>query len=244
MRQLANRLRPLAPRWAAHFIAASRMVISPGKPWKRQLMNVQQATRDFSLHMLEQAKQMEEAISSGSDMLRIPYDAKLASAALPEDEATEMEAFAQAWLTRAGLPTGSAAFFRTCAESSTLHPQILASSDALAAEEHFAHAYIDKNRCDPNDPERHIFTVEDEDPAILWRQGWVAGITRWILKLSMSKRWEIFHVPEASLIAFYRTWCNASLPRSLRPQLHDVQLDHLPYLYHTVKQKCHNGSGG
>ena len=109
------------------------MIISPGKPWKRQLMNVQQATRDFSFHMLEQAKKMQEVISSGSDMLRIPYDAKLASAALPEEEAREMESFAAGWLQQAGLPEGSAAFFRTCREASTLHPQILASSDALAA---------------------------------------------------------------------------------------------------------------
>ena len=59
----------------------------------------------------------------------------------------------------------------------------------------------------------------------------------------MSKRWEIFHISEASLLAFYRVWCNASLPRSLRPMIHDVQLNHLPYLYHTVKQKCHKGAG-
>ena len=48
---------------------------------------------------------------------------------------------------------------------------------------------------------------------------------------------------EASLLAFYRVWCNASLPRSLRPMIHDVQLNRLPYLYHTVKQKCHKGAG-
>ena len=87
MKGLANLLRPIAPRWAAHITSASRTVISPGKPWKRQLMNVQQATRDFSFSMLQQAKEMEEMITSGSDMLRIPFDATFASAPLPEDEA-------------------------------------------------------------------------------------------------------------------------------------------------------------
>ena len=114
MKGLANFLRPMAHRWAAHIISASRTVISQGMPWKRQLMNVQQATRDFSFSMLQQAKEMEEMITSGSDMLRIPFDAKLASAPLPVDEANDMVAFASSWQKQVGLPLGSASFFLTC----------------------------------------------------------------------------------------------------------------------------------
>lgn len=178
-------------------------------------MNIQAEIKNFTCGSQGLAKLVADVVSTGADMSRIPFHAKMRPAPNFTVELENMVMFARGWLRQTGLPVSSSADFKTCDKVDAPHGAIVASSSALLAESQFVGAMGRKDAGDPEDAMRPVFTSEDKDPAILWQQALLPCITRWLVLLTSSSRWEILQINPDTLTSFYREWCNMALPRSI-----------------------------
>ena len=89
-----------------------------------------------------------------------------------------------------------------------------------------------------------MITVEDKDPAVLWTENRLFGMSRWLGRLKEQVRWSVCEIAMATVLIFYRVLLNRCLPRSLLQKGMEVQENHIPYVYRSIKLKCFCGEIG
>ena len=228
----------LFPTWAKFVFERTSYHVVQTMTWKRKLVNIQKVVREFDFRDFTSMDfSTYHSLQSGQDMARIPFHCNLNIFDSHQTLALQQRQFSAQWSRMVGKPLPAPPV--SCRIAPVRAKTRFVCSDAAAlAEQSFAQLLGHMR----NDLESIAVTVEDKDSKILWSSSSVGLISRWTKMLLQQQRWKLVVLEEQHVVEFYRSLLNSCLPRSLLPMNMAFSAKHLPYLYPTVKRKCHRGA--
>ena len=233
------------PYWHEYARSRLRVTATGTQSWRSKLMTIQRYISDLDWSSVEKADiQVQQAIMSGNDMLRIAANNKTPATKNIGEALQEQLVENKKWLRRTCIDGNIAA--------GVAHlPRIHMADEGENAT--FGKAAIDDlwllgERCIHNaaadavvhdsslPASDYVVTCEDKDPGVLWQMSGTAAVGRWIKQIrSAGDRWNILDTSEYDLIGFYRRLLGRVLPFSLIPKNRDIFKQNLPYACFTVK---------
>ena len=90
--------------------------------------------------------------------------------------------------------------------------------------------------------QEHIYTVEDNDPSILWRMSDNCILNYWFYLMTQApKRWQIQNISRAQVLHNYRSILDTILPKSLIGTSNAFSSANIPYAYFREIQVLQSG---
>ena len=218
--------RTARPAWTQFYSNRTRIVTTPPRPWKKQLMNVQRYVSDFRFN--DGGFDINDCIPrhahAGLDMLRLPLSWSFLPYQSLAKEHAQVNVSGRKWLESIGAGAGNLQCIPLLP-----HAQYDIGKRPGVSNWMLHDGFANAIRHSDSDI---VITCEDKDSAVLWLQIGPMMMHRWLQMLSSAPgRWRLELMDPGHVLEHYRAAFDGCLPKFPLSGDTALSLKHVPNHY-------------